>query len=158
MKNVAPAAPAGTVSARAVDHGPEADVANEPPGELEVRTTVVSDGSGVATGPIWSCTLIAPLALPAVAVCGTDTNAVVVGVQEPNVPQTGVKAAPSTAEVHHGAAQASVAAIAAASRPSSAADCALKSLAERPSVFDGSQARPMRSTAEPREAEYDRMA
>ena len=70
---------------------------------------------------------MAPLALPAVAVCGADVKAVMVGVQEPNMLQTGVRAAPSTAALHHGAPQASVAAIAAAIRASSAADCALKS-------------------------------
>ena len=83
-----------------------------------------------------------------------------VGVHVENVPQAGVKAAPSTVAVHQGEAQAPApgapgsaeAAIAAARRAAIAADWVLKSLEERPSEFDGSQAKPIRSALQPSEA------
>ena len=86
-------------------------MAKEPPDELDDSVTVVSNGSDVAIGPIWSWTLIALLGVPTVTVCDAEENAAVVGVQVPNALQAGVNAAPSTEAVHHGGAQASSAAI-----------------------------------------------
>src|SRR5262245_59294948 len=98
-----------------------------------------------------------PPALPAETVTGVVAKPAPVGVHDEKVDQAGVNAAPSTAAVHQvaahapapGAAGSAERAIASASRLWIAATSALKSLEDRPSEFEGSQAKPIRSVLHP---------